>query len=86
MAPTPGNVALLEKLNEGNGRLVWRKSRLWIRCCAAQATLRLLLLLWPFLTASGLPEPVHTLRGNSGLSRMPLQSKRTALLIYRLIQ
>ncbi len=54
MAPTPGNVALLAKLNEGN-------------------------------RAPAMAE-IQALGETVDLSRIPLQGKRTALLIYRLTQ
>ncbi len=87
MAPTPGNVALLAKLNEGNRALGMAEIQALdpMQRGAGDASF-----VAPFVdvldglgaTGSGAHAPGETV----DLSRMPLQSKRTALLIYRLTQ
>ena len=63
MAPTPGNVALLEKLNEGNRALIMAEIQALDPMLRGAGDASFVAPFWPFLTASGLPEPVHTLRG-----------------------
>jgi glutamate carboxypeptidase len=87
MAPTPGNVALLAKLNEGNRALGMPEIDALdpMQRGAGDASF-----VAPFVdvldglgaNGSGAHAPGETV----DLSRMPLQSKRTALLIYRLTQ
>jgi glutamate carboxypeptidase len=87
MAPTPGNIALLAKLNEGNRALGVAEIEALdpMQRGAGDASF-----VAPFVdvldglgaNGSGAHAPGETV----DLSRMPLQSKRTALLIYRLIQ
>jgi glutamate carboxypeptidase len=87
MAPTPGNVALLVKLNEGNRALGMAEIEALdpMERGAGDASF-----VAPFVdvldglgaNGSGAHAPGETV----DLSRMPLQSKRTALLIYRLTQ
>ena len=87
MAPTPGNVALLAKLNEGNGALGMAEIEALdpMQRGAGDASF-----VAPFVDVldglgakgSGAHAPGETV----DLSRMPLQSKRTAILIYRLTQ
>ena len=87
MAPTPGNIALLAKLNEGNRALGMAEIE------ALDPMLRGVgdaSFVAPFVdvldglgaVGTGAHAPGETV----DLSRMPLQSKRIALLIYRLIQ
>jgi len=85
MAPTPGNAALLAKLNEGNRALGMAEIEALdpMQRGAGDASF-----VAPFVdvldglgaNGSGAHAPGETV----DLSRMPLQSKRTALLIYRL--
>jgi glutamate carboxypeptidase len=87
MAPTPGNIALLAKLNEGNRALGMAEIEALdpMQRGAGDASF-----VAPFAdvldglgaNGSGAHAPGETV----DLSRMPLQSKRTALLIYRLTQ
>jgi len=87
MAPTPGNVALLAKLNEGNRALGMAEIEALdpMQRGAGDASF-----VAPFVdvldglgaNGSGAHAPGETV----DLSRMPLQSKRTALLICRLTQ
>jgi glutamate carboxypeptidase len=87
MAPTPGNAALLAKLNEGNRALGMPEIEALdpMQRGAGDASF-----VAPFVdvldglgaNGSGAHAPGETV----DLSRMPLQSKRTALLIYRLTQ
>jgi len=87
MAPTPGNMALLAKLNEGNRALGIAEIEALdpMQRGAGDASF-----LAPFTdvldglgaVGSGAHAPGETV----DLSRLPLQSKRAALLIYRLIQ
>jgi glutamate carboxypeptidase len=87
MAPTPGNVALLAKLNEGNRALGVMEIEALdpMQRGAGDASF-----VAPFVdvldglgaNGSGAHAPGETV----DLSRMPLQTKRTALLIYRLTQ
>ncbi len=87
MAPTPGNVKLLEKLNEGNRALGMAKIQALDPMLRGAGDVSFVA---PFVdaldglgaTGTGSHAPGET----ADLSRMPLQSKRTALLIYRLIQ
>lgn len=87
MAPTAGNIALLAKLNEGNRALGMAEIEALnpMQRGAGDASF-----VAPFvdvldgLGASG--SDAHAPGETVDLSRMPLQSKRTALLIYRLIQ
>ena len=87
MAPTPGNVALLEKLNEGNRALGMAEIQALDPMLRGAGDVSFVA---PFVavldglgaTGTGSHAPGETV----DLSRMPLQSKRTALLIYRLIQ
>jgi glutamate carboxypeptidase len=87
MAPTSGNVALLAKLNEGNRALSMAEIEALdpMQRGAGDASF-----VAPFVdvldglgaNGSGAHAPGETV----DLSRMPLQSKRSALLIYRLTQ
>jgi glutamate carboxypeptidase len=87
MAPTPGNAALLAKLNEGNRALGVAEIEALdpMQRGAGDASF-----VAPFVdvidglgaNGSGAHAPGETV----DLSRMPLQSKRTAVLVYRLIQ
>src|SRR5580658_246656 len=87
MAPTPGNIALLAKLNEGNRALGMAEIEALdpMQRGAGDASF-----VAPFVdvldglgaNGSGAHAPGETV----DLSRLPLQSKRTALLVYRLTQ
>jgi glutamate carboxypeptidase len=87
MAPTPGNVKLLEKLNEGNRALGMAEIQALDPMLRGAGDVSFVA---PFVavldglgaTGTGSHAPGETV----DLSRMPLQSKRAALLIYRLIQ
>jgi glutamate carboxypeptidase len=87
MAPTPGNVALLAKLNESNRALGAAEIEALdpMQRGAGDASF-----VAPFvdvldgLGANG--SSAHAPGETVDVSRMPLQSKRTALLIYRLTQ
>jgi len=87
MAPTPGNVALLEKLNEGNRALGTPEIQALDPMLRGAGDASFIA---PFVaaldglgaTGTGSHGPGETV----DLSRMPLQSKRAALLIHRLIQ
>jgi len=87
MAPTPGNVALLEKLNEENRALGVPEIQALDPMLRGAGDASFIA---PFVaaldglgaTGTGSHAPGETV----DLSRLPLQSKRAALLIYRLIQ
>lgn len=87
MAPTPGNIALLAKLNEGNRALGMAEMEAldpMLRGGGDASFVAPFVDVLDGLGAAG--TGAHAPGETVDLSRMPLQSKHTALLIYRLIQ
>src|SRR5271155_3175892 len=87
MAPTPGNVALLKKLNEGNRALGLAEIEAldpMQRGAGDASFVAPVVDVLDGLGANG--SGAHAPGETVDLSHMPLQSKRTALLIYRLTQ
>jgi glutamate carboxypeptidase len=87
MAPTPGNIALLAKLNEGNRALGMAEIEAldpMLRGVGDASFVAPFVDVLDGLGAAG--TGAHAPGETVDLSRMPLQTKRTALLIYRLIQ
>jgi glutamate carboxypeptidase len=87
MAPTPGNIALLAKLNEGNRALGMAEIEALDPMLRGAGDASFVAPFTNVLDGLGaVGTGAHVPGETVDLSRMPLQSKRTALLIYRLIQ
>ncbi len=87
MAPTPGNIALLAKLNEGNRALGMAEIEVLDPMLRGAGDASFLAPFTDVLDGLGaVGTGGHAPGETVDLSRMPLQSKRTAFLIYRLIQ
>jgi glutamate carboxypeptidase len=87
MAPTPGNIALLTKLNEGNRALGLPEIEALDPMLRGAGDVSFVA---PFVDSldglGAVGTGAHAPGETVDLSRLPQQSKRTALLIYRLIQ
>jgi len=87
MAPTPGNIALLAKLNEGNRALGMAEIEALDPMLRGAGDASFVAPFTNVLDGLGaVGTGAHAPGETVDLSRMPLQSKRSALLIYRLIQ
>jgi len=87
MAPTPGNVALLAKLNEVNRALHVPEEEAQDPMSRGAGDVSFAAAFADVLDGVGAPGTGQHAPGETvDLSRMPLQSKRAALLVYRLIQ
>jgi|HubBroStandDraft_1064217.scaffolds.fasta_scaffold37298_2 glutamate carboxypeptidase len=87
MAPTPGNIALLAKLNEGNRALGLPDMEALDPMLRGAGDVSFVA---PFVDSldglGAVGTGAHAPGETVDLSRLPLQSKRTALLLYRLTQ
>jgi glutamate carboxypeptidase len=87
MAPTPGNIALLAKLNEGNRTLGLPDMEALDPMLRGAGDVSFVA---PFVDSldglGAVGTGAHAPGETVDLSRLPLQSKRTALLLYRLTQ
>ncbi len=87
MAPTPGNIALLAKLNEGNRALGMAEIEALDPMLRGAGDASFVAPFTNVLDGLGaVGTGAHAPGETVDLSRMPLQSKRSALMIYRLIQ